>query len=727
MSEPYNYQHHKNPIHDNRLIGGRTASSPYNFVPVPEVVATVEELPDQGQLVHMEERYTGYFDVTLKTLSPMYIRGPLTLEQEKLEDRVKTTAFFHGKDPGQPIIPGSSLKGMLRNLVSIIAYGKLERVANKSLYFRERGNKFYLKKFGDLSVAEVNAKPGFIVKRNNAYFIAPCKIARVDPGKFENYSDLFMGHGPNAYPRWEAESGKLGQYNPAWVTTEDRKGIDYVKAIKADHHAGAREGRLVLTGNTTVKAVDSDKAFHFVFFEPSRNPEDLIPVDKDLLERFHLDQLTPLQRMAFSKDKPTADCRKEDGWIRTNPGKRDTDWGDPVFYLLKESGSKDSDTQKRLPAESKQLYFFGRALYFRIPFPKTPREMLPDYARDEQQVDFTEALFGYADKEKRKPHRHSSYKGRVVISDGVLKSTDKRPTELFSEEITPRILSSPRPTSYQHYLVQHTPVDSDRQRFSQKHMQTYADETTLRGHKMYWHQGDAAHTNEAWVQHIKTQENVDLSDTQHTRLRAINTDVEFTFKVHFENLSKVELGALCWALKPNGEAGKTYAHKLGMGKSLGMGSVQLCATLYKINLEDRYSKLFDGDGWETGEEKPVKLGENYDLLPEISAFENYMLDKVLESVWEDEKTPSRPTRLRQMRRIAYLLKVLEWRGQTPVDGERSPLLIDNNAEHPLADKQPNTRYMDVGEFAKRPVLPDPGWYGAGLPSILGRPGKKSKE
>ena len=152
------------PPHTNPGEQEPYARAPYNFVPLPEVaVAAVddaENLPGHDSYAHERFPYTGYFDVILTTRSPLYVRCPITRqafdrdEQEKdvhgrrvdahtrYADRVKNTPhFFYTHTPQHPVIPGSSLRGMLRNLLEIVSHGKLTKVTDKRLVYRAVGDR----------------------------------------------------------------------------------------------------------------------------------------------------------------------------------------------------------------------------------------------------------------------------------------------------------------------------------------------------------------------------------------------------------------------------------------------------------------------------------------------------------------------------------------------------------------------------------------------------------
>ena len=64
---------HKNPSQEH------AAKAPYNFVPLPETVITVdpESLPDQDRYYPQPGHYSGWIDCELTTASPLYVRAAL--------------------------------------------------------------------------------------------------------------------------------------------------------------------------------------------------------------------------------------------------------------------------------------------------------------------------------------------------------------------------------------------------------------------------------------------------------------------------------------------------------------------------------------------------------------------------------------------------------------------------------------------------------------------------
>ncbi|MCI0556766.1 MAG: RAMP superfamily CRISPR-associated protein, partial [Anaerolineae bacterium] len=99
------------------------AHAPYNFVPLPEKMVPAQPLPDYG--IYHPELLTGWIDCTLETCSPTYIRGMMTEQQYKEfgekgsdeltpEQKDARAPFYSTSEDKKPVIPGSSLRGMIR-------------------------------------------------------------------------------------------------------------------------------------------------------------------------------------------------------------------------------------------------------------------------------------------------------------------------------------------------------------------------------------------------------------------------------------------------------------------------------------------------------------------------------------------------------------------------------------------------------------------------------------
>jgi CRISPR-associated protein (TIGR03986 family) len=657
-----NLPKHRNPEEDRR------STAPYNFVPLPEKVVTAvndpnAELPNHDTYDNPEYPHTGYFDVTLTTKSPLYVRGMLTrtefdLDEQgkdrhgrpvqngvtRIEDKLKNKPdFFHTGDASKPVIPGSSLRGMIRSLVEIVSYGKISRVSDKKLFFRTMDDSavgdYYRGRMSD------RVETGFLLRKGRQYGIRKCSMARVFRDDIN--TDLYETIGSDKIPCWKSTRNNPVQYRPVWVLLNEKG--DRVKEIGIEKEEGWLEGRLVITGNIPKKKKE------FVFLLPASDAEE-IAIPEAIIQRFHDDdQITTWQEKAFPVNKPQPGYRERDGWL----GKKPNELGEPVFFLR----------------EDNELTFIGRARMFRLPYAQRPLDLVNESLRDIGKIDFADAMLGYVEKKRshaKQGEKANAYASRLRITDAITDATD---VFLPSSPFTPEILATPKPTAFQHYLVQKS--DSKR---SLKHYGSSPDETAIRGAKRYWMRGDRTITQ------LRAPNDTPATSTQHTRMKPVRSGVSFTFRIYFENLSKEELGALCWALHPLGESQKTYCHQIGMGKPLGMGAVKLEATLHLNKRKERYESLFDGAGWATGYRGTgLKLSERAEEVKSFTdAFEAHIRQEL--------QVEQRCSRLAELKRIAMLLKMMEWE------------------DHPPATLIDCARTQTLEEFKERRVLPDPSFW-----------------
>lgn len=621
------------PQHRNPQQHNRRARAPYNFVPLPEQVVTVNPatLPDQGR--YHPEHHTGSIECLLTTESPLYVRCPFTREefdrQEKGEDadrpfreqvRNKPDFFYTTPQSKEPVIPGSSLRGMLRTLVEIVGYGKLTAVTDRRLFFRTVDASRIGRDYRRRMVGKVRG--GILRIQGGDYFIQPCLVGRATQEQLRRLfgQPTHIGSPPNQIPNPDL------QYREVWVALRSEAADDPcrfldVQTLKDSSHPGLRKGRVVITGNVPRKR----REFVFVLEDDGT----AIEVDREgVIERFHdEDQLTQWQQDAF----PAGKGRLQDG--------------QPVFYTLNDSGG---------------VGFLGRAQMFRLPYEKSPCEHVPEVLRRPTDVDLADAIFGYTGLKVEPGPK--SYAGRVFITDAHLEP-NQGDVWLSREQpiIVSQILSGPKPTTFQHYLVQQHP---DNARNLSHYASPTPDQTVIRGHKLYWHKGNVTRSDFEDL-------TAPVNSTQHTQFKPVKAGVKFRFRIHFENLSKVELGAVLWVLTLPGEPNKTYRHNLGMGKPLGLGAVRIEPTLHLTNRTQRYRRLLGQDTWELGAEDQPGLA-----LKAILAFERYVLTAL-----------SQRQRLMQLDRIRMLLKLLEWFDPDPDNIKKT--------------------YMALPEFRGRPVLPDP--------------------
>ena len=539
------------------------ARAPYNFIPLNEKVVDAEPVPDFNRYYNKDKgkgRYSGYIDLELETVTPLYIR------------RESGSSEFFSID-GKVKIPGSSMRGMIRTIVEIASFSKFKFFNDSRLYYRALADRSSLRSYYNQKIKD--KKAGYLIFKDNKYFIHPA--AGYD--RFEDVSMEFKHEYDSKTKTWKVWSGN--------VAGKKRK--------------------------------------NWKILEPSN--------DKEI-------ELTEQDVEDYKNDE---NRRKQEGFDIFEMAKKDNEKypnGVPVFYTL----YIDSKNQGRVA--------LGHTGFFRLPYEHIISDHIPENLKNDIITDIPEAIFGV----------ESKFAGRVFFDDLDLMEGQNN---VFLSETSPKILSSPKPTTFQHYLKQD-------ESGVLKHWDNV--DATIRGYKLYWHRNTPDIANEPY----SWNEGKIINDKQHAVIKPIGRNVKFSGRVRFENLSGVELGALLFAIElPD----KCY-HKLGMAKPLGLGSVKIYnVSLYIIKRNDRYSSLFSKseDSWNLATEKSGGIQEFK------GTFGKYVLERI-------GNEASGATSLWDTKRMKLLKNMLSW----------------ENAEN--IEWLEKTRYMQIepkNEFRERSILAEP--------------------
>lgn len=677
-----------NPKHANPRTQTRTARAPYNFVSLPEAVVPADGLAQHD--CYEEERYTGLVRCTLTTETPLYTRSALELaEYGAIEAKDKPDFFY--VDPGthEPVIPGSSLRGMLRNLVEIITYSKLQPVTAKQLFFRTLDDTSIGKAYGKRMSGEKPglgwhpmASAGYIERHGLDYFIRPAQeisgtqhyrveesIARDAIPHLQNmafFNEKTRRWSPNRrFYKWDRVPIWFRPVAPESHLPESYTYFaDVTELSAADTKppgSGWVRGYLIASGWVPSRN-GPGKHRHWIVGPPVEGDSKLIPLNELDIEAYR-DEGAGLTKDV--KDRKMSVLPQREGEQV------------PCFY----TSWTDSAGRERIA--------FGHTGMFRLPYESSPYDLLEDYLKDASMTDMSEALFGWVDTQSGK-----QIAGRIFVSDACLVAGQTDIFELRPEEAPIRaLLSGPKPTTFQHYLTQESDVKSD--------LQHYADNgaTTLRGHKLYWHKNGE----------LRKEDFHDLGwtpdSTQHTSLRPIAAGVAFAFDLRFENLTMSELGALLWVLRVGGRG--HYRLKLGMGKPLGLGSVRLESALTLSNRYRRYSSL-QAEWMEPADVRKEHdqkfLADIWKHMPEKSELKATSLEEAFIKGFEEHIWNSLPPEakgaakdFRSLSRIQMLLALLKW------PGPNRDMTRYMGIEWP----DPSVRSGKKNEYKERPVLPDP--------------------
>jgi CRISPR-associated protein (TIGR03986 family) len=482
---------------------------------------------------------------------------------------------------------------MFRNLIEIITFSRVSAVTPSQLIYRSVGGSTnhdinYRKQMmkqdhereasssGNTKYYIPRIRGGYMVGRGNDWAIHPAK-------EFDGTTYAHIGINEERFRSFKSVRNCKNAYkvfikSGPYEFQKIRGGFLRIKFAKvvdsnASPQTGLRSATLARSGRMFSKKSEA------VVYEADPNAE-LLPLTDEQVDAYRV-QISKEQIKLLGKNGALND-------------------GQPIFYLEKDG----------------KVIFFGHARMFRIPYTFSPLEYVPkelratDEPENPNEVDYTEAIFGYTRKTGK--GRERSYAGRVSFSDAKIIPKQNN-IWLDNEPVTPKILASPKPTTFQHYLVQPEPdlYPAGRTRDGRTKYETRLDDyesspeddTVIRGHKFYWHKGAVG------LDDIREKKALKSNDTQHTKIKPLRKEVKFKFRLRFDNLASEELGSLMWIF--NTASSPNIRLKIGMGKPLGMGAIQLNAKLYLAESKNRYQSLFNKNEWESGVQEANTLAISF--------------------------------------------------------------------------------------------------------------------
>lgn len=369
------------------------ATAPYNFISLPTAVlrsplqgahdwAAMSDAEIKGafkQYLTEQPTYSGTITLSLENLTPLFIGTGNTSE-----------TFF--APAGKPIIPGSTLRGMVRSLFKIITAGAMRRnedFTDRHLYYRclmapkkmpqlfELHNEYVRRMLSDVKdkngkIRQVkNAKPGFLFrkKQDSAYAIVPCQMQSKERADFGYV-------GKDSCVAWD-EKNKI-----ASILTGNQHNKNYIRCLS--------------------------------------NPDwdNVVPVPDEVIVEYRNDR----NRRGVDLLDETSKNVKVSGSASAFVGRDDIDFLAPCFFIR----------------EQGKVTAFGHGRSFRIPYKHSVGDRVPK-ALQTEDIDFTDAVFG----------KSEYWAGRVSFEDAVLQSV---PNFAPADYVKP--LLGANPTSYQLYLDQ---------------------------------------------------------------------------------------------------------------------------------------------------------------------------------------------------------------------------------------------------------------------------------
>lgn len=485
-----------------------TIQAPYRFVPLSSLVV----LPEWAEQVSLDKPFKdgicGELDITITTHGKVCVGGEQTAATEHQAGKV----HFYKTPNGTPAIPGSSLKGMLRNVLEISTFSRFKQVEDQKLGVRDisESNNFYAQ-----AIVSNKIESGWLKFENNQWVLYPCSFARVHQKDIVSYFNL-------SYQDWTMLKTVQERYRRLGVCPSvhyyDKGDKKYNKVLAYMKRDGNLAGSLVMTGQpgsfykeNNPSQPTSAKKYEFIFHMPKQ-------------------QSINIPHQVMSGFRQIHDDTKE--WKFWLEKLANLENGIPVFYHT----------------ENGQISSLGLAMMYKLAYKNSIYDAInhtcDEHISSQNQVDFADLIFGFLGE-----NNQLGLRGRVNIG---LAQIETKPTLSFTQAT---VLSGPKPTYYPHYIKQ----DNIR-----SFNQLMGSRVKLSGWKRY--PLKSVHFN-------PLSELVERNRKVQVRLETVDENNQFHTKIRLHNLRPVELGALLWSIDFGND--HTLRHNVGMGKPYGLGQISL--------------------------------------------------------------------------------------------------------------------------------------------------------
>lgn len=530
-----NFKHNNNNTKQSNYKNSNDIQikSAYNFVPLSDKVF----FPDWSEKVSMDipfkDGISGELTIELTADTDIYTRESYPRTDNSDNNRNQNDFFKVTKD-GKFAIPGTSIKGAVRNVLEIASFSKI--IADDKKYgFRDLNNR---ELYADQLTLRVNnsfkarAKSGWLIENEiGEHFLIPCDFARIEQDDINDYARRNNIRASIGYKRESAvkKYNYFGNRKDLLNTNFDigpeiAQPLVYRKATFNKN--GLYKGTLVFTGQSAKRTNDSKSRSHpkhleFVFFNTKEDTT--IKIDNKLYKEFCF-----IHSTVSNKTEPNEEWKY---WKKLMQSGNKV----PVFYMTNPNGSIKS---------------MGLAMMYRLAYSYSVKDAINHTTElhSSYRKDFTETIFGYIND-------LDALRGRVAFSTMTLKSMPNSQRKTITT-----VLGSPKPTFYPYYMLQTT-----KGRYN-----TFMDSNCkINGWKRYPYQ-----TNANALPATSEQTNVA------TTFKPLPQGSIFEGKIYLHNVKESELGGLIWALTFGNN--NNCHHSVGMAKPYGFGAASIKITGGKL-------------------------------------------------------------------------------------------------------------------------------------------------
>ncbi len=514
-------------------------NAPYNFVPVSNQVYKPSWTEQISQDLPFSDSESGTIKLKITARSPIFVRNGTTKQQQ--DDKTEAWLSFSCNE-GKYFIPGTSIKGSIRNVLEIMSFGKMfcpsvesqtpcRRVDDTRHSFRDlspAAKKDYLDKMKPSSI-----RCGWLHERlDGTHAIEdwglPARISHQDLDRYLGTDFTGTFSCDNNEANWNDNDFKTAKYKYENISDINKLSSNFrlvqLKKLEAavPDSDGEQEGIIVLTGQPDPRNEEEKegKKWEFVFKRPAQ--ETIRP----LSDKLWLDFLN------IYKDNDPKNISKD--WEYWRDKKKI-----PVFFRLKDNNANE-------------IEHFGLAYLYKMPTEHSVKNGLSEYHRNEYSSDLADCIFGHAtddaDNRRQNHPERQTLRGRLQFSHAW--ANNANPIAVKTE-----VLGSPKSSYYPCYIKQ----NGNNGRTSNYSTYMSDSKISLSGWKRYpVHHGANVSSN-------NNQKNANVA----TSFIPLNTGASFICSIRVHNLRTIEIGALLSAITFH-DTGNCF-HSLGMAKPLGYG------------------------------------------------------------------------------------------------------------------------------------------------------------
>lgn len=516
---------------------------PYNFV----------SLKDKNDVVDRGERKlgtnTGKLVCKLENKTPLFIMG-----ESEQDSKGHTKERFY-REKGIPIIPASSLKGAIRNVIDVLTNSVIRNVEDEKLEQRIGAGKFE-SVFGIIESLPENGKNGVIVEAEKIKVKTKEKI-EIGHKKF-NFED----NGKEFSKKYNNKDGL----------------IERVKLKDSIYNLKETEIKIKPGVTTVEKLITNSEEYKNYLADNENGVQGVLWFSSPIFGKIYEKLLIPKKngkKFEFSKEeyedfkyiiKQRAERIKNGKDINSSTFYYDKNLekGDPLLFEVKDGKMAEHLAFSEIP----------RLRYKFSSLDLVPEEFRPSDSL--KKLSFSERLFGTTGdttkKDEEKKDELVALSGRVFFED----AKNYKPEMIDNgNPVTLKAFGEPHPTLTTFYL------DNIEKNYNEN------KGVSIRGRKFYWHHKEKI--GKPFSEYRKSVEmpkdkNGQNKFAYNSSLELMDINNEFEFNVNFENLTDEELGVLIYAI----ELEDGLLHKIGKGKAFGFGSCKIEIKEFLLENRDKY-------------------------------------------------------------------------------------------------------------------------------------------